>query len=63
MGLNAFEDKTNGLLVQHLHPLLRKPIGIDAVMSELREGLYWTILLSFKNYRPEKSDQAKLIFC
>ena len=37
-GLNAFEDSKNGLLVKHLQPLLHKKIGIDLLVSELKEG-------------------------
>ena len=38
LGLNAFEDSKNGLLVKHLQPLLHKNIGIDMLVSELKEG-------------------------
>ena len=36
--MNAFEDSKNGLLVKHLQPLLHKNIGIDMLVSELKEG-------------------------
>ena len=39
--MSAFEpkgEKSNGLLVYHLRKLLTKKTGIDALISELKEG-------------------------
>lgn len=36
----AYENNTHGygLLVKHLAPLIRKKIGVDQLVSELKEG-------------------------
>jgi len=42
----AYENNTHGygLLVKHLAPLIRKKIGVDQLVSELKEGLLATHL-------------------
>lgn len=37
VGLAAYENRNGGLLVHHLQPLIRKKIGIDALIGELKE--------------------------
>lgn len=36
LGLNAFEDRKHGLLVDHMAPLLTKSLPLDNLMSELK---------------------------
>lgn len=37
IGLNAYEDSKNGLLVKHLQPLINKSLNIEQLFAELRE--------------------------